>query len=105
MSKKSKLKKYNYKCRNCGYILEVKSDEEMLQMMIVKCPKCGNQLFEKMTINNYNPRTVIVLKELKIVKVTCSKCGHLNFIPGFETLTVDNPIKCEKCGKVLVVRE
>jgi len=23
-------------------------------------------------------------------------------IPGFETLTVDNPIKCEKCGKLIL---
>jgi len=45
------------------------------------------------------------MKELKVVKVTCSKCGHLNLIPGFETLTVNNPIKCEECGKVLIVKE
>jgi len=46
-----------------------------------------------------------VIKELKIVKITCGKCGYLNLIPGFETLTENNPIKCEKCGKVLVIRE
>jgi ribosomal protein S27E len=41
-------------------------------------------------------------KELKILKVICSDCGTLNLIPY--AFIGDEPIKCEKCGKVLVVR-
>lgn len=37
-------------------------------------------------------------KEVKLVKVVCARCGHLNLIAGFETLTDDNPIKCENDG-------
>jgi len=41
-------------------------------------------------------------KELKILKVSCSDCGTLNLIPY--SAVGNEPIKCEKCGKVLVMR-
>jgi len=48
------MKKYNYKCKNCGYIMEVESDEEMLPIMIVKCLRCDNQVFEKVPHRKVN---------------------------------------------------
>ena len=42
-------------------------------------------------------------KELKILKVICSDCRTLNLIPY--AFIGDEPVKCEKCGKVLVIRE
>lgn len=46
---------------------------------------------------------VCLAEDLKIFRVTCSECGTLNLIPY--SLIGDEPVKCKKCGKVLVIRE
>jgi len=40
------------------------------------------------------------MKTLKFVKIEC-ECGHVTLIPVYEVFRVYEPIKCEKCGKVL----
>jgi len=42
---------------------------------------------------------------MKFIKVKCKNCGHLNLIPTYNRLTVEEPIKCEKCKEVIVKRE
>ena len=43
-----------------------------------------------------------ILVELLKVK---GQCGHLNVIPVYGKPVVDEPIKCEKCGKEIVKKE
>ena len=40
------------------------------------------------------------MKELQLVKIKC-QCGHVTLIPVCEVFHVYEPIKCEKCGKLL----
>jgi len=42
------------------------------------------------------------MKKLQFVKIKC-QCGHVTLIPVYEVFHVYEPIKCEKCGKVVVV--
>jgi hypothetical protein len=42
-------------------------------------------------------------KEMRILKVIYSDCGTLNLIP--HEFIGDEPVRCEKCGKVSVIRE
>lgn len=43
---------------------------------------------------------VCLAKDLKILKVTCSMCRTLNLIPY--SAIGNEPLKCEKCGRVIV---
>jgi len=40
---------------------------------------------------------------VELLEVKC-RCGHLNVVPVYGKLVVDEPIKCEKCGKEIVKR-
>ena len=40
------------------------------------------------------------MKNLQFVKIK-HECGHTNPIPIFEVFHVFEPLKCEKCGKVI----
>jgi len=40
------------------------------------------------------------MKKLKFVKIKC-QCGYVNLIPVFEVFHVYEPIRCEKCGRVV----
>jgi len=42
---------------------------------------------------------------MRFVKVKCKNCGHLNLIPTYNRLTVEEPIKCENCKEVIVKRD
>jgi len=37
------MKEYEFQCRNCGHIAKVRSDEELLGALIMKCSKCGKE--------------------------------------------------------------
>lgn len=41
-----------------------------------------------------------VMKKLKFVKIKC-QCGHTNLVPVFKTFRVLDPIKCEKCRRII----
>ena len=38
----------------------------------------------------------------KLIQVKCPNCGFTNMIPVHKRLNVEAPVKCEKCGSVLV---
>lgn len=40
------------------------------------------------------------MKKSQFVKIKC-QCGHVTLIPVHEVFHVYEPIKCEKCGKLL----
>jgi len=43
-------------------------------------------------------------KTLKFAKIKC-KCGHVNLVPTVEAFHVFEPVRCEKCGKVIAEPE
>jgi ribosomal protein S27E len=45
------------------------------------------------------------VKELKILKVVCADCGYLSLIPMSVAAAKGEPIRCEKCGRILVKRD
>jgi len=40
------------------------------------------------------------MKKLQFVKIKC-QCGYVNLVPVFKTFRVYEPIKCEKCERVI----
>jgi ribosomal protein S27E len=45
------------------------------------------------------------MKEFKILRVVCADCGQLNMVPMDVATAKGEPIRCEKCGRVLVIRD
>lgn len=45
------------------------------------------------------------MKEFKILRVVCADCGKLNLIPMVVAADKGDPIRCEKCGRILVKRD
>jgi len=41
---------------------------------------------------------------VKFAKIKC-RCGHVNLVPIIEGFHVFEPVKCEKCGKVIAEPE
>lgn len=41
------------------------------------------------------------MKELKIVKIKCPRCGKTNLLPVFRRLKISEPLKCQFCGQLL----
>ena len=37
----------------------------------------------------------------KFIKVKCKYCGHLNLIPTQSRITIEEPVRCEKCKEVI----
>ena len=44
------------------------------------------------------------MREIGFVKVTC-RCGHVNMIAAEKPWTVEQPIRCENCGRIIVKKE
>ena len=45
------------------------------------------------------------MKEPKILRVQCADCGKVSEIPVDAAAARGEPIRCGKCGRLLVVRD